>query len=282
MAATWTLLSKPVGPGIRASKSNIRTVQQLLTAAGYDTGGAAGTWDQPTTRALLAFREEHLPGPYRLEIQPDSEELVLMARLAGVEIPLPGTAGMDGVRRMHDWFVARETKYNDGAESGLGNRAIYGIQGWSRSAIQRINQAWRRGPIQMDCTTYVNLMLGIFTRGDAHGPPYDATCADYGGLSEVHCARDRYAFNGVSAKFGKEVRAYITTADEMAAVAKENTLYALEVANSSNSVDHMALLYSGEVMECTVKQTQSACIKRSVTDFMRGKRARIFMYEQPS
>lgn len=280
MAATWNLLSKPVGPELRNARSNVRTLQQLLTAAGFDTGGDSGAWDDKTTRALLAFRDAHFPGPYRLEVLPDSEELLILTRLAQIEIPLPGAAGINGIERMHDWFVGQGTEYNQGAESGLGNRAIYGIQGHTGSAVQRINRAWRKGPVEMDCTTYVNLMLGIFFKGNAHQNPYDANCADYGGLSKVHCGRDRYGFNAISTTFGMEARSYVKTADEMTAVAKEDTLYVLEVARSNNYVVHMALLYNGNVMECTTKQPASACIMRPITDFMRGK-SRIFIYEQP-
>ena len=68
----------------------------------------------------------------------------------------------------------------------------------------------------------------------------------------------------------------------MTAVAKESTLYVLEIARSDNYVVHMALLYSGTVMECTIKQPASACIARPVAEFMRGKRARIYMYQEPS
>jgi hypothetical protein len=278
MAATWTLLRKAVGPEVRSSKSDVRTLQQLLSAAGYNTGGDSGTWNTKTTEALFAFRDVNSPGPYRIEVSPDSDELLMLARLAGIEIPLPGATGMNGIQRMHDWFVSKETKYNSGAESGLGNRAIYGIIGHTGSAIQRINQAWRTGPVEMDCTTYVNLMLGIFFVGNAHQAPYDANCADYGALSKVHCGRDRYGFKEIS--FGTESRPYVRTADEMSTVARDDTLYVLEVAKSNGFVVHMALLYNGDVMECTVKQPHSACIKRPIAEFMRGKSARIYMYEQ--
>lgn len=281
MAATWKLVTRPIGPELRNHKGSVTTLQQLLTAAGFDTGGDSGAWDAKTTRALLAFREQHVPGPYRLEVHPDSEELVILARLAQIEIQLPQQTGMQGIQRMHDWFVERETKYQEGAESGGGNRAVYGIAGFPGFAIQRINRAWRKGPVLMDCTTYVNLMLGIFFRGNAHQPPYDASCADYGKKSPVHCGRDRYGFREVAATFGAETRGYVKSAEEMAATAKERTLYVLEVADSGNSVSHMALLYDGAVMECTTKQPKSACISRSIPDFMRTKKkgARIFMYE---
>lgn len=281
MAATWNLLSRAVGPDLRNHKGSVKTLQQLLTAAGYDAGGDDGAWGDRTTRALLAFRDEHFPGPYRVEVTPDSEELVILARLAQIEITLPQQTGMQGIQRMHDWFVERETKYQQGADKGGGNRAIYGIGGFPGSAIQRINQAWRKGPVEMDCTTYVNLMLGIFFRGNVHQPPYDASCADYGNKSKVHCGRDRYGFREVSASFGSETRGYVKSADEMAAVAKERTLYVLEVADAGNSVSHMALLYDGNVMECTTKQPKSGCISRTIAEFMRSKKktARIFMYE---
>jgi len=283
MAVTRTLLSKPVGPGLRNSP-DVKTLQQLLTAAGYDTGGDSGSWDDKTTRALLAFRDANY-SPYRLEVLPDSDELLILVRLAQIEIPLPGATGINGIQRMHQWFADSGTQYNENPnkpETSLGNRVIYGIQGHTGSAIQGINKAWRTGPIEMDCTTYVNLMLGIFFVGNAHQTPYDADCHLFGAKSDVHCGKDRYNFKEISAAFGKETRAYVRTADEMTAVAKENTLYVLEVARSDNFVVHMALLYNGTVMECTIKQPASACIARPVADFMRGKSARIFMYEQPS
>src|SRR5262245_42364130 len=147
MAATWSLLSRTVGPGLRNRASDVRSLKQLLTAAGYDVGGDGGTWDEGTTRALLAFSGEQFSASFPLEVAPESDELPLLARLARIEIPLPRASGMDGIQRMHDWFVERATKYNDGAEKGLGNRAIFGIQGHGGSAIQRINQAWRAGPV---------------------------------------------------------------------------------------------------------------------------------------
>src|SRR6267143_6155163 len=181
MAATWNLLSKPVGPDLRNRNSNVKTLQQLLTAAGYDTEGDSGTWDDKPTRALLGFREVHFPGPYRLEVLPDSDELLILVKLAQIEIPLPGATGMNGIQRMHDCFVESGTKYNENPKkpnTSLGNRAIYGIQGLTGSAIQLINGGWRTGPVEMDCTTYVNLMLGIFFVGNAHQAPYDANCAN--------------------------------------------------------------------------------------------------------
>ena len=288
MAATWNLLSKAVGPGLQKPNSNnVKTLQQLLRAAGYDTGADSGTWDDRTTRALLQFRDVHFPGSYPLEVAPDSDDLLILVRLAQIEIALPGATGINGVQRMHDWFVKSGTKYNENPEklaTSLGNRAIYGMQGHTESAIQWINRAWRRGPVEMDCTTYVNLMLGIFCVGNAHQAPYDADCGMFGANSKVHCARDRYNFKEISATFGKETRAYVRTADEMTAVAKENTLYGLEVATSKNSVVHMALLYNGCVMECRpeVKECtpDSDCIKSPIVDFVRRMGGRIFMYEQ--
>ncbi len=281
--AEWPLLNKNVGPNGHNWKSDVKTFQQLLSAAGYDTGGDSGIWNDATTRALIGFRGDHFPGPlppYPSEVAPDGDELMALVKLAQIEIPLPRQTGMNGIQRMHDWFVSQRIEYDpDAVPPGIATRAIYGIGGHPESAIQLIDLAWRHGPVQMDCTTYVNLMLGIFFTGGAHSAPYEAACGDFGGTSKIHCGRDRYGFKAIEAKFGEETRDYVTTADEMAAVAKEGKLYVLEVTTSKSSLFHMALLYNGNVMECRPKL---ACTSGSMADFIRAMGGRIHMYEQPA
>jgi putative peptidoglycan binding protein len=280
VSATWPLLRRAVGPALKNYAPDVVTVQQLLNACGFDPGTIDGQWGDKTSTALWAFRSAHNPGPFETRVDPDSEELVLMARVARIEIPLPGERGWDGVRRVHDWFASQGVKYNEGAENGLGNRAIYGLRGRTGSAIQRIDRAWRAGPVQMDCTTYLNLMLGVYYGGNAHQSPYDADCSNFGATSQVHCARDRYGFREVSFEAGRAPRNYVTSTDEMESLAKAGVLYALEVAKNSGSITHMALLRDGVVWECTTKQPASACIRRPIAEFMRNK-GRVFMFREP-
>jgi hypothetical protein len=233
--------------------------------------------------------------PIRPYIEPSDHVLVMMAWKGEMLIPLPYKRGWDGVSELHDWFVKNKIKYNAGADKGGGNRAIYGVDKRSDYAIQTTNMKFARGPVQMDCTTYVNFMLSIYLFGDAHNARYNADCSKFGDVSAVHCARDRYGYLLVNRleKHGKEEKklGYFTNAEQIVAATQgdPNRLYVLEVASEGEKkgknkqgeeitvvhdwgVTHMALLYNGTVYHCTTHQPSSACIDKPMDEFMKHRR----------
>ena len=133
----------------------------------------------------------------------------------------------------------------------------------------------------MACSSYANLMLGIFKLGNVHQAPYDFN-TNFRGQTRLHLAKDRYKFTEVTLRVGKGSRKYVKSADEMAAVAESEKLYALEAAEASGKVYHLALLYNGEVWECTTNQPASACIRRPIVEFMRNKKGKIvYLFREP-
>lgn len=285
MAGTKKLLSQSVGVGGKNLGDDVRSLQQLLIAAGQVVnGGADGRWGGGTLTAIQGYLKSTLPSGgvttvsmpvVKTLIQPSDDLPLNLAIAADIAIPLPGVHGVAGMDALHKWFTDNSIKYQQGAENGGGNRCVYGIDGHTDYAVQTESRAYRKGPVQMDCTTYSNLMLSIYLHGNAHNPQYDGDCAKVGGTSSFHCARDRYGFPIVTRpstdKSGKEVSVTdFRTAEQIVAAttAKGRGLYALEPATlGSGSVKHLALLYGTDVYECTNALTPN-CIKHSLTEFM--------------
>jgi len=275
----------------RKKNNDAKVVQQLLIAAGeVIPGGADGDWGNNSAKALEKFQKLQLSAGAKVQawVDPGDLVLLLMAWKAGILIPLPRKAGIEGVLAMHDWFVKNNIKYNAGAEKGAGNRAVYGVHEDTRYAVQTTSLQYQAGPVEMDCTTYVNLMLSIYASGHCHSAPYDASCP-FGGVSANHCARDRYSMPLITRKLADATTNghvnYFENAEQItAAVAAESTkLYAIEVGLSgTGSVKHMALLTDGMVYECTTGQSGSACVSRSVGDFCAGKTGKIFYLFGPN
>lgn len=285
---------KFIGATVKAGRkknNDAKAVQQLLIAAGEVVpGGADGDWGNKSATALESFQKKHLTDGAKLQawVDPGDHVLLLMAWKANILIPMPGKAGMEGVLTMHDWFVKNNIKYNPGAENGAGNRAIYGVHEDTRYGVQTTSLQYMAGPVEMDCTTYVNLMLSIYVNGNCHNAPYDAACP-FGGVSASHCARDRYSMplirRTVTSATGTSQVNWFENAEQIAtAVAAEPTkLYAIEVGLSgTGAVKHMALLTSGTVYECTTGQSGSACISRSLADFCAAKTGKIYYLFGPN
>jgi peptidoglycan hydrolase-like protein with peptidoglycan-binding domain len=301
MTATLQLIQGRVGEGGIKNGSNVRHLQQLLLANGYDLGATRddGGWGEKTKTALTDFQkkcqttgvapdgETCVPDAsvaVRDFAEPGDRCLYHLARCANILIPMPGKVGMSGVKIVHEWFVKNQIKYQQGAQSGGGTRATYGLDGDSSWAVQTAGGDFAKGPVQMDCTTYVNLMLGIFLRGDLNGTPYEAA-TPVGWVNTMHLARDRYLFPLNSRAEGEKSVNFFHSAEQIKAVTKDANLYVLEVAGTVanpkthkpmyGAVTHMALLYGGETYECTTGQSGPACITRSLDDFMSTKAGRI-------
>jgi peptidoglycan hydrolase-like protein with peptidoglycan-binding domain len=302
MSATKQLIDGRVGEeGGQRNGPSVRQLQQLLLANGYDLGPNKddASWGTKTKDALMDFQkrcqttgiaqEGETPVPdatvkVQAFVDPGDRCLFCLARAAEILIPLPGKIGMSGVKIMHEWFVKKQIKYQEGAQSGRGTRATYGLHNDTNWAVQTTDHWFAKGPVQMDCTTYVNLMLGVFQRGDLHGSPYDAS-TPVGWVSTVHLARDRYLLPLVRRTEDKESVNFYQSAEQIKAVTKDANLYVLEVAGTVKNpktgekmygaVTHMALLYNGETYECTNGQSGSACITRTLDDFMSTKAGRI-------
>lgn len=200
-AATWKLISTRVGEGgVMTGGPDVRAVQELLVAAGTtEPNVVGGSWGIHTKNALLAFQKQHQL-PERNYVEPNDECLFALAEAAQVLAPMPNKLAMSGVKILHQWFVDNKIGYQEGAQHGGGNRALWGLDfdDCTDYAIQRIDKAWRRGPILMDCTTYVNCMLGVFLHGNLHSLPYRADChSDNPTAANVHLGCAHYGMQRI-------------------------------------------------------------------------------------
>jgi hypothetical protein len=276
MAGTKKFIKASVGVGGTNNRDDVRTLQQLLIAAGVVIkGGADGRWGDNSLSALQVFLKAETSPLQKTLIEPTSDIPLKIAAKANILIPLPGSTGIPGVEKLHQWFAANNIRYQAGAENGGGNRCVYGVDGQTGYAVQTEASEYRKGPVQMDCTTYANLMLSVYLYGNAHNASYDGDCAKVGGTSSFHCARDRYGFKIVNRrdkdKAGKNVTLTdFRKAEQIAVAVKENGMgmYALEPAVlGSGAVKHLALLYTSNVYECTNAMSPN-CIKHPLTEFM--------------
>ena len=322
--ATWALIEDSVGPSQRNRGPDVRTVQELLIAAGEDPGRVDGRWGDCTKGALESFKTRSrfyrwafgaksgfpqrnvgiFPTPTcgfsrpiitDPKLRPGDYTLLLLAAEADILIPLPGAPGMKGIRSLHGWFKSNGIKYNRGAEAGRGNRANYGLHNRPSFAIQRIDRAFKRGPVRMDCTTYVNLMLSVYKDGTAHNATYDASLSGWGGLGP-HLARGRFGFELVErpVEGKKAANNFVTAEDIMTAVeAHPERLYVLEVGRSKKIggeikrgfVTHMALMHEGHVYECTLsaKEGLDGVVDRPLSEFVACKGSAIFyLFREPA
>ncbi len=282
MTATIKFISNAVGDGLHNDHNDVGALQQLLLAAGVHVhGGADRRWGKSTAGALSEYQKKK-GVPQKARVDLGDELLLKLAMDAKILIPMPGLAGVSGLLQTHKWFADNGIKYQQGAESGGGNRAIYGLEGTRSYAVQTTDSEFRAGPVQMDCTTYVNLMLSIYIQGHAHMAPYEASCKAYGEASNNHCARERYGLqlvNRLEGQFPAQKKVnYFKTADQIIEATRNSAgrLFVLEVGGGSlGGVKHMALYLNGDVYECTTHQPNSACIKRNIALFMANKQAQI-------
>ncbi|WP_334190308.1 hypothetical protein [Noviherbaspirillum sp.] len=288
-----------MGPTIRLTKStvgergvnlkrDVNNLQELLIAAGEPIEEMTnGQWGKSTADALERFQKKHIrTNPPKKVLQANDSALLFMAWKAKILIPMPGRGGRPGMDAMHHWFRKHDIKYNTGADQGGGNRAIWGIHGNPRFAVQRTNRHYMTGPVEMDCTTYVNLLISIYLSGHCHAVPYSASCADFGAYSAAHCARDRYQFPQLakSSPGMNEEPKIFKNADQIKEVLRrdEHGLYVIEkVIPGTINVKHMAILSHSVVYECTTNQTGSACITRSLNSFCNTRPSREFMVFGP-
>ena len=283
MTATIRLIDHPVGADVHNRPSDVKALQQLLIAAGtHIPGGDDGGWGKHTAAALEQYQEKKA-APVSSRVDPGDDILLKMAMDGQILIPMPSTSGTAGLLQMHKWFVDNQIKYQKGAESGGGTRATYGVEGNRSYAVQTCNARFERGPVQMDCTTYANLMLSVYLQGHIHSAPYDACCKLYGETSNNHCARERYGFPLVcrqeAASPVPKALNYFKTAAQIADACKNspNRLFVLEVGGgAAGGVSHMALFLGGDVYECTNHQPAAACIKRGLPIFLANKANKIF------
>ncbi len=254
MSATRKVIHGRVGVGAKhgaAVHSDVKIIQNLLVGAKQLPKGANdGRWGTQTEKALRNFQTTH-----GLEstgfVDPNDDTLVNLLDEAGILITLPGSKGIAGVMRLHDWFRSHHVAYEkEAAMKTGGTRAYYGLDGEEDYVVQTNHTIFEEGPLKMNCTTYVNLMLSVYSTGAAHDEPYDADCSMYGGTANVHLAKDRYELPLVTRVSGGA--RFFTDADQIRAAVNSHSVYVIEIDHvRAKGVAHMVLLTNNQVYEAT-------------------------------
>lgn len=298
-SGTLRIIKETVGAKGRNADGDVRSVQQLLQAAGEPVK-VDGNWGDKSQAALIRYQKGRLtsapPGTFKRgpqeQLAVDSPVLTLLAYEAGLLLPLVQESGIDGLKKMHDWLVRNKVQYQSGAENGGGNRTVWGLFGNSTLGVQTAGpENAFVGPLLLDCTTYANVMLAIYHEGHLHGS-YKASVRKTGGgsVKTEHLGKSRWDYELVNYPSGPNERNYHKTTEEIRAStdSRPDSLFYLEVGRTFNGIPgfvrHMALMYGGTVYECTPKPILfgSACIKRPLAEFMKNKSdAIIYLFAEP-
>jgi len=255
MAASRKVIHKRIGIGGTHGSgpdNDVRVIQTLLKATNQVVGSLDGRWGKHTEDALRTFQTMNGLQSTGF-IEPNDDTLIKLLDKAGILITLPGTKDIAAMIRLHDWFKSKHVAYEwEAAHKGGGTRAYYGLDGNSKYVVQTNHTLFEEGPLKMNCTTYVNLMLSVYATGTAHQHPYDADCSKYGGKQNKHLANDRYGLPLVTRmNNGKEVR-YFSDAEQIQDAVNTSSVYVLEIDHDrAKGVAHMALLTNNNVYEST-------------------------------
>jgi hypothetical protein len=251
MTATFNIIHHSVGDQGQRFGDDVRRIQQLLRLSHYDAP-TTGHWDSATRAAWQRFQErEHeeallkkfmldtAPKQVSLSVHPWSTDLVTLAERAGVLIHLhPGIRGRIGFELLHNWLTKQHVEFD-------WNSAVYGLTHSREWAIVVTGHEFNlQRPRSLNCTTYVNLMMGIWAAGNAHGAPFNAKVEGAGVSLEL--PKDRYGYPLV----GDFADLHELTEH----VRQQSNLYRLAYRYSfgDRPVGHYALLLDGRVYECNL------------------------------
>ncbi|MBU3655887.1 MAG: hypothetical protein FGM23_05985 [Alphaproteobacteria bacterium] len=301
MPQSKSLFNGKVGDGGQKSGRAVSDLHDLITAAGIGYAPAQrDKWQPETLSVIKAFRQacidsgnakflDKLHAELNKNcIEPNDSTAFNLAYQANILIEMPCACGIGGIIRLNDWFSKNQILYQTGADKSLGDRATYKLSGFSGWAIQSIARRWQSGPVKMDCTTYVNLAMGVYFSGEAAGK-YDAS-TPFGGTSQNKIAY-RYDFkslerSSIDLQSGKKIPSEITSFSDLMEIVNnfdQNGLYIVECAKMDGFVTHMALLHRGMIWEYNIMKPKNGTqfFNRPIeafAPFSKGPKKKFFIY----
>lgn len=118
-----------------------------------------------------------------------------MAEQAGILLPLPAAPGIKVFRNLHAHLKDLGVKY----DLPPWDKAFWGLVGYGW-AIMTTGQRYKKGPVKLDCTTYVNVMLSACLHGNIHWADYKAGTGEIGGTGK-NLVKHHYGIHGKAGVF---------------------------------------------------------------------------------
>jgi hypothetical protein len=187
------VLTDRVGPGGQLTGIQVQRVQELLKLAGYFTGEPSKTrkWDQASSDAMTAFQKDFGRENYQtsindyIEPDPRGHKLQALAWKAGVVSWVPSYCrGKPAVLALYETLRQQKIPYGwtqNGKKHHGGSRMVWGWEDYPQLVVYTTAGSnpddlhFRTDyPKTLNCTSFANLMLSVWVRGDAHGAPYIA------------------------------------------------------------------------------------------------------------
>jgi hypothetical protein len=255
---TFPIISKRVGDGGQTSGDDVKRINQLLRLAGNLKVklDREDKWGDASEEALISFYKVFGIGFVKkyIEKKDQFDDLLALARAAGVLIPLPsGLRSASATAVLYDH--CRSAKYPYGwKEHGGGTKMIWGFEDRPSWAVATtLDKCFSSMiPISLNCTSFANLMLSVWTQGNAHSEPYDASQM-VGGYDALGT---RYALHPVDD--GKLVQeGYCFDKDGIKQNAKPARLYYVGLCDSEGSIKHDTVLLDGFFYESNLDKTPS-------------------------
>lgn len=258
MAATFPIITQRVEEsGIRSS-IEVKRIQQLLARTGHHPKNKLdGVWGKTSVEAWIAYQKGQgwLPNNY-LDPTDAEDRLGWLAYEAGVLMWIPeGLRSLSAVTTVTDTCIVAGIPYGWSGHSG-GTKMIWGFEkhkwaviftkpGSQKTAEFDVDSA---EPRALNCCSFANLLLSIWSRGDAHGHPYSSSQAVGGDGIQVG---ERYGMPEVLNKSGEKV---FHSLEDLQRVLQPDRIYHFALCRDETGLftKHDTIIIGGNVYQANI------------------------------
>ncbi len=260
--ATFSIISKKIGEGGVTHGIEVRRIQQLLVKTGHNpVHNMDGSWGNSktgkTAKAWMDYqaRKGWIPKPF---VEPwDAEDrLGALAEDAGVLLDVPSQLrSKSAVSVFTDTCISSSLVYGWWDEGG-GSRMVWGFKDRPSKLIFTCDYSslydFKVFDVDrsLNCCSYVNLMLSIWSQGNAHSKPYDASQNVGGqgvpvstrfGLPEVLNSKKQQGFDSL---------------DEVKSTVQADRIYHMSLCQGNTLVtSHDLIVVNNEVYQANRKRS---------------------------
>jgi hypothetical protein len=283
--ATHPIIFGRVGEGGQKKGDDVKKINQLLKLANFLVPSAEdGEWNQVSEEALKEFYKT-FGAPVLSYIEPNDpwDRLRMLAMTAGVVIPLP--TGQRGASALSILFnTCRERQYPYGHYKGtkigagidVGTHVVWGFEdrpGYAVvTGVSPKDFSDQDNPVALNCTSFANMVLSVWTRGNLHGPSYLAS-QQLGGfgpnlgerysmrpVNDGDCIFDGFCFVNPRSLGSKDKEGRSDDFNRFCSVFErldKGRVHYVGLGTESEGVLHDTVVYNGCFYECNVDVTPS-------------------------